>query len=631
MAGSATVKGMVEAIAGAVAAPPVSPAPETMPSVAVGSLEVIPTVRAAGIMFVTKDGQALFLKRSGTGDHAGEWCFPGGVIEGDETAADAARRETQEEAGYKPEGGLEPWCRRTAGGVDFTTFTQRIDKTFEPKLNDEHVGYAWAPVGSPPEPMHPGCAVALRKLSMDELDIARAMVAGELSSPERYRNVWLFDLRITGTGVAYRSKFNEFTYRRPEHYLTDDYLARCNGLPVVMMHPAKVELDSKEFNDRVVGGMMLPYIKESEVWGIARIYDDDAAAMMAYGKLSTSPGVILRKADNTKMKMEDGSVLLIEGKPALMDHLAICEHGVWDKGDEPNGIRSEPIISEELAMADDDKKPEDKKADAGAVPDKKADAAADKKADESKPEDKDEKKGDEAKDEKKADADAGQKLDQILSKMDSMDKRMDAFEKKADAKKGDDDKPEKTAADSKKGDADDDAKKGEDKKADAAEIRTRGDADVALRDRIEQVAKLIPKSMGDVEYHAMADAQARADNVYTALGTRAPRPLDGENLAGYRRRLAKGLQPHGRWKGVDLAAFADDTAFTLAETQIYGDAQIAAANPVDLPAGTIRAVTQPDTTGRQITSFFGNPKSWMAAFGGTPMRLVKINNGSDRR
>ena len=32
-------------------------------------------------MFMTPDKRVLFLQRSGEGDHAGEWCLPGGKID----------------------------------------------------------------------------------------------------------------------------------------------------------------------------------------------------------------------------------------------------------------------------------------------------------------------------------------------------------------------------------------------------------------------------------------------------------------------------------------------------------------------------------------------------------------------
>ena len=37
--------------------------------------------------------------------------------------------------------------------------------------------------------------------------------------------------------------------------------------------------------------------------------------------------------------MDDGSNLLVEGSPSFVDHLAICEKGVWDKGGDASGIR----------------------------------------------------------------------------------------------------------------------------------------------------------------------------------------------------------------------------------------------------------------------------------------------------
>ena len=120
-------------------------------------------VRAAGLALVTNEGRALFLKRSDDGDHAGEWCFPGGKIESGETAETAAIRETFEEAGVKlnPTDERAEVCRIINSGVDFTTFFQRMDGEFEPKLDHEHIGYRWASLEEPPEPLHPGVRASL--------------------------------------------------------------------------------------------------------------------------------------------------------------------------------------------------------------------------------------------------------------------------------------------------------------------------------------------------------------------------------------------------------------------------------------------------------------------------------------
>ena len=180
-----------------------------------------------------------------------------------------------------------------------------------------------------------------------ELDIAKAIRDGKLSSPQRIGNLWLFDLRVTGTGASYREKHDEYVYRPPDHYLNKEFLERCQGLPVIFEHPEKSMLDTDEYRQRNVGSIVLPYIPTreddahmtDEVWGIARIYDGDAAELMQTSHISTSPAVSLDAAgDSSTVEMLDGSTLLIEGKPPYLDHLAVCPAGVWDKGGAPRGV-----------------------------------------------------------------------------------------------------------------------------------------------------------------------------------------------------------------------------------------------------------------------------------------------------
>lgn len=351
-------------------------------------------IRAAGILFIV-EGQALFLRRGNGGDHPNTWCCPGGQLEEGETAEQAALRETSEEAGIdvKPEL-LRPWTRTVAppvpslGGdtpneqpavvpqtavegqppapsepVDFTTFVVRLKEQFTPTLCPEHDGYAWAPVGGPPQPLHPGVQVALDRLGMDELGLARAMAEGRLASPQRYENVWLFAIRITGTGVSYRHSRKEFVWRDPSIYLNEEFLARCNGLAVIWEHPERSLLNGKEFTERAIGSVMLPYMRADradEVWGIAKIHDEEAALEMERGQRngepwSTSPAVNFSDpTENEKVRLEDGRVMLIEGKPSFIDHVAICGQGVWDKGGDPTGVESVGVADEAPAVVDAD-------------------------------------------------------------------------------------------------------------------------------------------------------------------------------------------------------------------------------------------------------------------------------------
>lgn len=326
-------------------------------------------IKAAGIMIVVGE-TALFLRRGNGSDHPNEWCIPGGQLHEGETAEAGAIRETFEETGFDlKEQDLKPWTRTLAPAetileqalvalpaepdaapapsedVDFTTFTVKVNRQATPTLAlDEHDGFAWAPITAPPQPLHPGVQVALDRFSMNELDISRAIADGRLTSPQRYENVWLFAIRITGTGVSYRHARQEYVWRDPSIYINEEFLARCNGLSVIWEHPEKSLLNDKEFKDRVIGSILLPYIpadKPDEVWGIAKIYDTEAALEMRDNQVSTSPAVNFADPSvNDRVTLEDGKIMLIEGKPSLLDHIAICNNGVWDKGGDPTGVES---------------------------------------------------------------------------------------------------------------------------------------------------------------------------------------------------------------------------------------------------------------------------------------------------
>jgi hypothetical protein len=254
---------------------------------------------------------------------------------------------------------------------------------------------------------------------------------------------------------------------------------------------------------------------------------------------------------------------------------------------------------------DDDKKDDSKKADAKKADDddddkKKDDAATVKFGDDGELEIKHEPGGEKKPDRRKDSA-----------KKDS--KKADA--KKADAKKADDD-------DDKKDDDDDDDKKDDafppkkakddddddDKKDDAAKADSVNDLRRQIAAQSEQLRKLtaLVKPRTDDEHAAFADAQAKADAVFNGFGQRAPRPLEGEALLDYRRRLATKLKSYSpAWKSVKFSQLPEQ-AFEIAETQVYSDAVAAASNPVDLNPGELREVTKIDPqTGVRTIVFYG--------------------------
>jgi len=417
-----------------------------------------------------------------------------------------------------------------------------------------------------------------------EMDAAKAMALGLLPSPTKFGNVHLFAMRITGTGTAYRSKDEEFVYRPPDEYLNDEFMQRCNGLPVIFMHPEKsATLNSKEFASRIVGVIMLPYLIEAEreVWGIARIYDDQAIDLMKSQQLSTSPAVVFRKiVDSDFIELHDGKRLLIEGKPALLDHLAICETGVWDKMGEPTGIllNGGAMTPEEEAKA-------------------KADAEAKSKADA----------------DEKAKLDGNDKLDKILAmadglskRFDSLESRMDSIEKtKSDSELSEEDRKKKEAEAEEKTKSDAEAEKNAKAKADAEEVKK----------RLETLESEIPKKDSDGDFSEMADAQAKADSVFSGFGKSAPAPLRGESTLNYRKRLANGLKALGeKFKTLDLSPIPAGEAFDVLEGQIYADAQVAAANPIIPQEEGLREIIKTDRAGRKISEFKGSISSFTSEF-----------------
>src|SRR5215472_2307885 len=125
---------------------------------------------AAGMLLMAPDGRALFVRRSPTQDHAGEWSLPGGMTEGDELPHDTALRECNEEIGDcgLTKDAMQLMDHTYDNGLGFTTYGAGVEDAFPPKLNGEHDAHQWAQPHSPPQPLHPGLKSTL-DFAMDPL------------------------------------------------------------------------------------------------------------------------------------------------------------------------------------------------------------------------------------------------------------------------------------------------------------------------------------------------------------------------------------------------------------------------------------------------------------------------------
>jgi len=593
--------------------------------------------RASGIMFVTPEGETLLIRRgSGGGDYPNTWCIPGGHQNSNgETLEDAARRECFEETGLKYDGKLDVLY----DDGQFCYYIARDVKKESVTLNYESSGYDWCNPANPPLPLHPGLETALRvAMAKTEYDQAELIREGILASPQMFANVMLLAIRITGTGLAYRSSIEENVWRDPSLYLNENFLKRCNGLIVIMDHPETAVLNSKEFKDRAVGSIILPYIKGDEVWGIAKIYDQDAINEICEGEISTSPSVVFdNTAGNTTLTTENGEPLLIEGVPFLLDHIAIVtkargSKGVWDKGGEPAGVLlTNPEVSD---MTENRVEP-------------KADAQ-------------------------------GDKLDSILSMVSGLVARMDDMEKNLPAA------PLVTAADKKRKDDDDckmdddedeeseaEAKKFMERKMDSKKRRMDDDEDdmkhrkdakkrkdaEGSNPKEHEEGEIKPDDEGEMEGQAgemnfkkddddeeeearkadeeaamYSDAQAKADSVFSSFGKSASRPLAGESLMNYRKRLLRGLQAYSdAYKDVNINSIKDAKLLALAEKQIFADAIAASRASMNIGAGQLVAINEKDRAGRTITKFRGDMETWLGQFKVPAQRVTKFHTMNNQR
>lgn len=552
---------------------------------------------AAGILH-RSGNRILLIKRSDCSDkYPSHWAFPGGHIEVGETPFNAAVRESFEEVGYNA-------VRATAlgtfdsDGVPFHAFM--ADGEFNPRINDESSDFGWFDVRQLPNPMIPSCREIIDMVypnadDVTEMDVMKKIRDGELPSPQQYGNIWLFAIRVTGTGIAVRAD-GEIAHKSPHDYLTNEFLERCNGLPVIWQHPKERLLDTESFQDQIVGTSSLPYINGDEVWTIARIYHERAAQLMTDKQLSTSPAV---KIGSAAVKHGD---FLIEGKPVYLDHIAVCPVGVWDKGS-PDGVKVDSL-KEAFSMDKDELLSLFKTAfDEHAI---------------------------------RMDA----KFDEVHNRIDSL--KEEADKEKADAKHEDEAEDKKLIKseikkaehvvkdDSKDEDEDsikDDSACGKTVMADAAhdkadakhDMKDDSRVDSRIADLESQIAELKgrTKELSADDRSAIASAQARADSLAMALGDNAGiYPVTGEGLFSYRKRLAaKFSQFSNRFKEVDISKIADETLFKPVEDAVYADAFEYAKAPA-VAEGTVHMMEQRDEAGRMVRTPTANsdPRAWMGMF-----------------
>jgi hypothetical protein len=180
------------------------------------------------------------------------------------------------------------------------------------------------------------------------------------------------------------------------------------------------------------------------------------------------------------------------------------------------------------------------------------------------------------------------------------DRRKD---RRKDARRDDDD----DRKDARRRDDDDDRK---DDRRDDDDDRKDRRSDTAYRNLQREFADLKRSlhrpRMSDDELNALAERQQEWDSVAQMHGQRASRPLDGERIESYDRRLAKTFQKYSeKWKSTDLSDMPISVVTKVIAPEIRADARQAAYRSDPSPGAMQREIIKTDRTGRRISEFVG--------------------------
>ena len=128
----------------------------------------------------------------------------------------------------------------------------------------------------------------------------------------------------------------------------------------------------------------------------------------------------------------------------------------------------------------------------------------------------------------------------------------------------------------------------------------------------------------------LAALQEKADEALRMFNQSAPRAMDGETVASYRRRMAAELQPYApSMKDINIYESAG-SAFDLIEKEIYDGARREVNNPTMIPEGQLREVRKTDQSGRPYTEFHGKVSTWLSHFTGPRRKLIGIKTQTER-
>jgi hypothetical protein len=156
-------------------------------------------------------------------------------------------------------------------------------------------------------------------------------------------------------------------------------------------------------------------------------------------------------------------------------------------------------------------------------------------------------------------------------------------------------------------------------------------SDSVLARRIEALERNRARPLSDADLDQIAELQHSWAEVSQAHGERAARPMDGEPVHQYDRRMARRFQKHStRWSNENLRDLPVSVQ-RMAAAEIRADA-ITAAYRGDAVAKLqgLREIKKQDATGRTISEFVGSVEATLAPFKIPALRVKAINTDPNR-
>ena len=139
-------------------------------------------------------------------------------------------------------------------------------------------------------------------------------------------------MRLTGLGLAERIIDNKAMIfnRTKENFATDDFMKIYASVPICIQHPTNENGEFEplgfKYASSIIGNAIHSFLRDDEIWVIARLHNLEAVEIILNNDISTSPYFISKEVQH-----EIENDVIYDEIPLICNHLAIVDKGFWDK------------------------------------------------------------------------------------------------------------------------------------------------------------------------------------------------------------------------------------------------------------------------------------------------------------